>query len=229
MLSAHGLSAMRFLFQEYKSRVPVRYVSADKWKDEFFFCLLGGYGITFELNQSAFQILDGLSYFDAKWYTNGQSDLALLLERELNARQFLPVTSSGDLRRYRYPKRKARMIEQAGKWLYRRCQFRIASLCQGEPRKTREAFLECPGVGYKTASWFLRNIGLGTELAILDVHVLRFLVDFDIIPTRLEGHSDYEAIEQLYLDACHVIGATPEQMDLILWHWSRGTSFVGHD
>lgn len=229
MLSAHGLSAMRFLFQEYQSRVPVRYVSTTKWKDEFFFCLLGGYGITYELNHSAFRILNGLCYFDAKWYADGPNNLALLLERELNTRQFDPLTSSGEFRRYRYPRRKAQLIEQAGRWLFKQCQFTLPSLCQGEPQETRELLVGCPGIGYKTASWFLRNIGLGKELAILDVHVLRFLVDFDIIPAYMEGPSSYLKIEQMYLEACHAIGASPEQMDLILWHWSRGASFVAHD
>ena len=38
------------------------------------------------------------------------------------------------------------------------------------------------GLGYKEASHFLRNVGLGEEFAILDRHILRNLNDFCVLP-----------------------------------------------
>ncbi|MFH1753205.1 MAG: DNA lyase, partial [Candidatus Omnitrophota bacterium] len=47
---------------------------------------------------------------------------------------------------------------------------------------TREWFVKnVKGLGYKEASHFLRNIGLGRDLAILDVHILRNLKRYGVI------------------------------------------------
>ena len=37
------------------------------------------------------------------------------------------------------------------------------------------------GIGFKEASHFLRNLGFGRELAILDVHILNSLKEFGVI------------------------------------------------
>ena len=42
-----------------------------------------------------------------------------------------------------------------------------------DERERRRFLCNCPGVGLKTASWLLHNLGLASELAILDVHLLR--------------------------------------------------------
>ncbi len=48
--------------------------------------------------------------------------------------------------------------------------------------KTREWLVKnIKGLGYKEASHFLRNIGLGNDIAILDIHILRNLKKLGII------------------------------------------------
>jgi N-glycosylase/DNA lyase len=52
----------------------------------------------------------------------------------------------------------------------------------GDARSMRKALVESVrGIGYKEASHFLRNIGLGEELAILDRHVLRVMARLDLL------------------------------------------------
>jgi thermostable 8-oxoguanine DNA glycosylase len=65
----------------------------------------------------------------------------------------------------------------------------------------RNLLRECPGVGLKTASWLLRNVGLGQALAVIDIHVLRALAAAGrISEARLPR--DYHAIEQRFLAWC---------------------------
>jgi len=86
----------------------------------------------------------------------------------------------------------------------------------------RKRLCECPGVGLKTASWLLRNIGLAAQLAVIDVHVLRALVDAGRVSgARLPR--DYVVVERQFLDWCDELGASPAAFDLLLWEWQRAT------
>jgi N-glycosylase/DNA lyase len=46
-----------------------------------------------------------------------------------------------------------------------------------------------PGIGPKQASMFVRNVGLSYELAILDRHVLNYMIALDITPTPIRQTS----------------------------------------
>ena len=82
------------------------------------------------------------------------------------------------------------------------------------------------GIGYKEASHFLRNIGFGAELAILDIHILRSLVKLGVIdemPKTLTPKR-YLAIEEkvkLFADKVKIPMA---RLDLVLW--SAGTNKI---
>ncbi len=85
---------------------------------------------------------------------------------------------------------------------------------------------EVLGLGPKEASHFLRNIGLGENLAILDRHILLNLQDLGVIealPASLT-RSRYHAIERDLLDFCEQIDIPVGHMDLLLW--AKETGFV---
>lgn len=218
----YGLTVMKFLWEQYAHTISFTPVPKDAWLDEFFFCLLGGYGIPFELNQSAFNVVRMKGYLNRDTFQGCAAGLSRKLETEFRTRQFTPLCKDGTFRRYRFPRRKAKILVEAGRWLLQTCDFHLADLLGSNPRQNRDVLLRCPGFGYKTASWFLRNIGLGSRLAILDVHVYRTLKEFAIIPPALRLESDYLEIERSFCDACQAIGAEAARMDLVLWEWSRG-------
>jgi N-glycosylase/DNA lyase len=99
----------------------------------------------------------------------------------------------------------------------------LQRLVQIEDEHQRRLFLEqCPGVGPKTGSWILRNLGLASTLAILDVHVLRALeASGRVIEPSLP--QDYPVVEQAFVAWCNELGASPAAFDLFLWEWQRGT------
>jgi len=93
--------------------------------------------------------------------------------------------------------------------------------------KTREWLVKnIKGLGYKEASHFLRNIGLGRDLAILDVHILRNLKRMGVIknpPASLTA-KNYMDIESKMRAFSKKIGIPLEELDLLFW--SRETGFV---
>jgi N-glycosylase/DNA lyase len=83
------------------------------------------------------------------------------------------------------------------------------------------------GLGYKEASHFLRNIGMGHGLAILDRHVLKNLLAcgvIDSVPKTL-GRRKYFEIEERMRSFSSRIGISMEEMDLLFWSRETGRIF----
>ncbi|WP_047150897.1 8-oxoguanine DNA glycosylase [Aneurinibacillus tyrosinisolvens] len=189
--------------------------------NELFFCLLGGYGIPYELNQSAFEILRQKGLFRLEYYQTFENQMVSILERELTMPQFSPRTQQGTFRRYRYPKAKARAIFKAAQWLLHENQRNLPAILNTIPEETarRTRIMECPGMGMKSASWLLRNIGYATSLAIIDVHILRFLTFYHFIPETYSPSKDYEKIENVFKMVCETANVPIDEGDLALWEW----------
>lgn len=82
------------------------------------------------------------------------------------------------------------------------------------------------GLGYKEASHFLRNIGLGKNLAILDVHILKNLKKYGVItrvPTSI-GRNTYLKIEEKMRKFSQRIEIPLQELDLLFW--SKQTGFI---
>jgi len=84
----------------------------------------------------------------------------------------------------------------------------------------REWLCGCPGVGFKTASWLLRNCGWARELAILDVHLLRAMREVGLVGA-VSLPRDYVFVEETFLRWALELGATPGALDLFLWDLQR--------
>ncbi len=82
------------------------------------------------------------------------------------------------------------------------------------------------GFGYKEAGHFLRNIGLGENLAILDVHILNKLKEFGVIDELPKGMSNkkYLDIEGKMKKFSEKVGIPMEELDLLFW--SERTGFI---
>lgn len=83
------------------------------------------------------------------------------------------------------------------------------------------------GLGYKEASHFLRNIGLGEDLAILDRHILKNLALLGVIdevpssPTK----RTYLEIEKKMTAFSKQAGIPMGELDLLLWYKEAGEVF----
>lgn len=83
------------------------------------------------------------------------------------------------------------------------------------------------GVGYKEASHFLRNIGLGKDIAILDRHILKNLKRYgviDAVPSSISEKS-YLNIEEGARSFAKSMNLTLEELDLLFWSRETGEIF----
>ena len=199
---------------------PSKIVRHEDIEDELLFCLLGGYGITEEHGRSAWLTVRQLEPFSEFWRDD---DLFQKIMATLELPQFEPRRADGSLRRYRFPKRKAAFIVEARRWVRNRKPLEECLLYWDDPKDRRRILLGCPGLGLKSASWLLRNLGMGDELAVLDVHLVRALQDAKRIGDEIRLPRDYYAVEKAFLDWCHELNAPSAAFDLFIWEWQRGT------
>lgn len=185
------------------------------------FCLLGGHSVSYELAASAAETLVRRGVFGG--CERREARLERWLRDLLSRPWYEPRRLDGSGRRYRYPKRKAALLRQADDWL-RVCAPHglLSTLAEIEDERGRRRWLcDCPGAGPKTASWVLRNVGLGNDLAIIDIHIMRALQDTGrAANARLPR--DYDLLEQEFLRWSADLGASPAVFDLFLWEYGRG-------
>jgi len=83
------------------------------------------------------------------------------------------------------------------------------------------------GIGFKEASHFLRNIGFGENLAILDIHILKNLMKFGIIeelPKSLTKEK-YLNTENKLREFSKKIKIPMSYLDLLFWSNETGKIF----
>ena len=133
-----------------------------------------------------------------------------------------------NLRRVRFPNNKASYLIAARSAFKDGRRFDIKSkIDEGNIFKTREWFVKnIKGLGYKEASHFLRNIGFGNDIAILDIHILRSLKRYRIIREipSLINRKIYLNIENKMRRFSLKTGIPLQELDLLFW--SDETGFI---
>jgi len=83
----------------------------------------------------------------------------------------------------------------------------------------REALAAFPGIGLKTASYFLLYTRSGARVACLDTHILAWLAEsFPDAPSSTpQNPAVYALWESRFLAACDAAGMTPAEMDFKIW------------
>jgi len=134
------------------------------------------------------------------------------------------------LKDIRFARRKARYIVEARKLFFGEGGLNLKERFArfSDPSQLREWLVKnVKGFGYKEASHFLRNIGLGKELAILDRHILKNLGKYEVIfhsPKSL-SRKEYLEIEKKMRIFSSEIGIPMAELDLLLWSEETGEIF----
>jgi len=127
----------------------------------------------------------------------------------------------------RFSNRKAEYICLARKTFCERSMRATLAGFAG-PVAAREWLVEnIKGLGYKEASHFLRNVGLGEELAILDRHILKNLVLLGVIEEVPNSPTKriYLEIEKKMMAFSREAGIPMGHLDLLLWYKEAGEVF----
>lgn len=97
-----------------------------------------------------------------------------------------------------------------------------------DPKEMREWLVKnVKGYGYKEASHFLRNVGFGQNLAILDRHILKNLVKYNVIPEFPKSLTSrlYKEIEEKMSIFSNEVGLPMDELDLLFWSEEAGEVF----
>lgn len=170
--------------------------------EETAFCLLGGFGITYEINAAAFERLKT----EGAFRSGARTSEAWLVDRLLE-----PLDVAGRRIRYRFPNQRARRLAAM---LSSLDDIDAASFTALE---LRDYLLRLEGVGPKTASWIVRNILGSDEVAILDIHVIRACTAMHIFPQQMALPKDYEVLERRFLEFAAAIQVRASVLDAVMW------------
>lgn len=140
--------------------------------------------------------------------------------------------SAQDIRRHmlgvRFCDNKARYIIEARNFFTDKGEIRIKNMINPNIREAREWLVKnVKGLGMKESSHFLRNIGMGSDLAILDRHILKNLKVHCVIneiPECLTSKR-YLEIESKMRDFSRKIGIPLAELDLLFWSEETGEIF----
>ncbi len=141
-----------------------------------------------------------------------------------------PKSISTKLRGIRFREKKAKYIKEAKETFIKDGEFCIKKrMCSFRDSKEAREWLvqNIKGMGYKEASHFLRNIGMGENLAILDRHILKNLKKIGLIkeiPKNLSKNRYFE-IEKIFEIFAKEIEIPMDHLDLVLWCKETGEVF----
>ena len=163
-----------------------------------------------------------------------QSKAKLANKAILNLKEsnFLYNGTFKQIRKYligvRFPNNKAKYIVKAQQLFQKNNQINVRQYIKSDLKETRKWLVKnVKGFGYKEASHFLRNIGLGKDFAILDKHILTNMQEYNIIQDKITTitHKKYLLLEQKLHIFSQKIGISLEHLDLVFWSKQTGEVF----
>jgi N-glycosylase/DNA lyase len=130
----------------------------------------------------------------------------------------------------RFHNKKAEYLVRARNLFLKNGKLSLRPLLNSYPdiRECREWLVKnLTGLGYKEASHFLRNIGFGEKIAILDRHILKNLYLLGVIEEVPESLSraKYLRIEEKMAEFAAKIAIPLSHLDLLLWFKETGVIF----
>ncbi len=141
-----------------------------------------------------------------------------------------PKEIAKEINKARFKNKKAEYIVEARKKFLSGGKLNIKSqITQFKNAQKARKWLvnNIKGIGYKEASHFLRNIGFGEEIAILDRHILRNLKELVVIkkiPLSLSEKKYYE-IEKRMKEFSRNVNIPMSHLDLVFWYKETGEIF----
>jgi N-glycosylase/DNA lyase len=120
----------------------------------------------------------------------------------------------------RFKKNKVKYIIHNRPKFYPGTKMKLASILAADPMTARDHLVKAvKGWGMKEASHFMRNIGFGDKLCILDRHILRCLVEFEVIDSIPNGidRATYLQIEEEMKHFSKEVQIPLFALDFVFW------------
>jgi thermostable 8-oxoguanine DNA glycosylase len=171
--------------------------------EEMAACLLGGFGMRAELGLAAFARLR-----DRGLLVGCPS--SLILEAALSE----PFVIYGRPCGYRFPRQKARYLSACLRQLNE-------TEVHASDAALRDQLALLPGIGLKTASWIVRNHRGSSQVAIIDVHILRAGRRMGLFTEDQEPQRHYRELEAAFLKFADAIEVPAATLDALMWDYMR--------
>ncbi|HXG74087.1 MAG TPA: hypothetical protein VNK44_04655 [Candidatus Nitrosotenuis sp.] len=211
------------LEKNYENRLDWARASEEQLWKELCFCILSG-NVAFELAKSVVEVLTERGYLDYRWMREDRKS-RIALFHELDKPNFDPRKKNGELRKYRYPRKRSAEIVSAAKTIYvDNSSIKNVLSSSSSDIEARNFFVnQISGLGIKEASHFLRNIGFADSLAIIDVHVLSFLKEFSLVDFDANSLTPqrYLRLEKTLRNFVDYHGLNLAIFDLAVWYYMR--------
>lgn len=199
----------------------IKELSGHELRIELIACLLGSQVRAESANAAVDQLSRAGLLTTRRWLMN-DDEFEHQVRRVLAGEGGLVKTAS-----YRFPTARARQIAELRSAL-QRISIREVIDNSSDPRVLRRKLVrELPGIGPKQASMFLRNIGASYDLAILDVHVLRFLQFIGVLQIEsvcISALNSYERVELLAKRFADSMGKSVGLIDWAIWITMKAAS-----
>jgi len=130
----------------------------------------------------------------------------------------------------RFCENKSKYIVEARNFFTKNSKLQIKEKIKSfdDPLKLREWLEEnVKGFGMKESSHFMRNVGLGSDIAILDVHILKNLKEYGVIEEVPEvlTKKNYLEIESKMRKFSKLVKIPMDELDLLFWSEETGMIF----
>jgi len=176
-------------------------------EEEVVACLLGGYGVPAEVALAAFDRLR------TRGLLSNRPSSSDVISQSLQE----PLTISGRSVKYRFWSQKARYIASALQILHERPAPRDSA------DNLRQYLLRIPGVGFKIASWIVRNWLGSDEVAILDIHIVRAGRLMNLYSAKDHVTRNYLDMERRFLTLARAMNTHAADLDALIWFEMRRT------
>jgi thermostable 8-oxoguanine DNA glycosylase len=177
-------------------------------EEEVAACLLGGWGMPAELALAAYSRVREQNLLHAG--TTAQKLESVLSE---------PFVVQGRERKYRFIRQKSRYLSG--------CLEQLADFTPPEcDIAFRDRLNDLPGIGLKTASWIVRNLRPQSEVAILDIHILRVGQHLGLFPEAWQPETHYLQLEARFVAFARAIDVPAATLDGLMWDHMRRLSAI---
>jgi N-glycosylase/DNA lyase len=134
-----------------------------------------------------------------------------------------------ELQKVRFKNKKTEYLFEARNKFFRKNNSIYSNIKRiNNPSELREYLVKnVKGIGWKEASHFLRNIGLGANIAILDRHIIRNLIELGVLKEYPKNLSEkkYQRIEEEMKKLSKDLGIPMDTLDHIFWAKETGEVF----
>ena len=213
------------LMESFKRRKRWNEMSENDLWEQLCLCILSS-NVPYELALSAFRHLCDMQLLRPEWIIrcrNADQQIAYELSKGI----YMPRKKDGSYRKYRFPNIRAENIVNAAKILDQMDYSLLEILRTSNSEREARDFLvkNVPGIGLKEASHFLRNIGYSISLAIIDSHVIAFLIEIGAISqkrAKTVTPGIYTRLEKILQDMCERLDLNLSIFDMAIWQYMRG-------